>query len=66
MFKEILDILACPKCKGDLIYKEEFFICKECRLLFPIEDDIPNFIVEEAVLLDDEKLNKLLKDVEND
>jgi len=48
--KELLEILACPKCKGDLIYDEENqrLICENCRLRYPIKDDIPIMIIEEA------------------
>lgn len=45
----LLEILACPKCKGPLEYKEgEAFICNKCRLHYAIVDGIPNFLVEEA------------------
>jgi uncharacterized protein YbaR (Trm112 family) len=48
---DLLDILACPKCKGKLeqIPKPEGFGCEACNLLFKTEDQIPNFLVEEAV-----------------
>jgi uncharacterized protein YbaR (Trm112 family) len=48
--QELLDILACPKCKGDLEYRpdEDQLICKKCRLIFPIRDDIPVLLIEEA------------------
>ncbi len=49
--QELLDILACPKCKGDLIYdkKKNELNCKKCRLIFSvIDDDIPNMLIEEA------------------
>ena len=41
--KDLLDILVCPVCKGTLEYDEEenVLICRESRLKFPIEDDIP-------------------------
>jgi len=50
MKKELLDVLACPKCKGDLVYdkKENNLICSACRLKFKIEDDVPNMLIEEA------------------
>jgi uncharacterized protein len=49
--KELLDILACPKCKGDLVYKETacFLICEKCRLKYPVKDDIPVMLIDEAV-----------------
>ncbi len=48
--KRLLDILACPKCKGELEYDEErdVLICNSCRLVFKIEDGIPNMLLEEA------------------
>lgn len=57
--QEFLDILACPKCKGDLEYrqtpdaKDDALVCRACRLVYPIIDDIPNFIIEEAKALED-------------
>jgi len=48
--KELLEILACPKCKGDLDYKpeEDQLICSDCRLKYRIEDDIPIMLIDEA------------------
>ena len=46
--KELLDILACPKCKGDLRLEGDFLICDNCRLKYKIEDDIPILLVDEA------------------
>jgi uncharacterized protein YbaR (Trm112 family) len=49
--KELLDILACPKCKGEIFLNEtqDGLICKACRLLYPIRDDIPVMLIEEAL-----------------
>jgi uncharacterized protein YbaR (Trm112 family) len=43
-------ILCCPKCKGDLEFKEEEnkIICHECRLIYPVKDDIPVMLIDEA------------------
>jgi uncharacterized protein YbaR (Trm112 family) len=48
--KELLEILACPKCKGDLLLteKEDGLICNACKLRYPIQDDIPVMLVDEA------------------
>jgi len=48
--EQLLEILACPKCKGDLEYKaeENQLICHACRLIFRIEDDIPIMLIDEA------------------
>ena len=50
MDKKLLDILACPICKGPLIYKKEAaeLICKADRLAYPIRDEIPVMLEEEA------------------
>ena len=50
MDKKLLDILACPVCKGPLVYREEAdeLICKADRLAYPIRDDIPVMLEEEA------------------
>lgn len=50
MDKKLLDILACPICKGPLVYDKEKaeLICKVDRLAFPIRDDIPVMLEDEA------------------
>ncbi len=52
--KELLEILACPKCKGDieLTESEDGLICNGCKLKYPIKDDIPVMLVDEAEKLD--------------
>lgn len=47
---KLLEILACPKCKGDLEYKEKEneLVCHKCRLKYAVKDDIPNMLIEEA------------------
>jgi D-glycero-D-manno-heptose 1,7-bisphosphate phosphatase len=49
--KELLAILACPKCKGDIVLskKEDGLICKSCKLVYPIKDDIPVMLIDEAL-----------------
>lgn len=51
--KELLDILACPKCKGDirLNESESGLICDNCKLLYHIKDDIPVMLIDEAEAL---------------
>ena len=53
--QELLDILACPKCKGDLYLNEEKngLICDNCRLLYEIKDDIPIMLIDEAKSLEE-------------
>lgn len=51
--KELLDILACPKCKGDirLTEKGDGLVCDACKLIYPIKDNIPVMLIDEAVKL---------------
>ena len=50
MDKKLIEILVCPICKGPLVYKREQqeLICKADRLAFPVRDDIPVMLEEEA------------------
>jgi uncharacterized protein YbaR (Trm112 family) len=50
MNRYLLDILVCPVCKGPLQYKKQQseLICKACRLAYPIRDDIPVMLEDEA------------------
>jgi uncharacterized protein YbaR (Trm112 family) len=47
---ELLQILVCPKCKGDLEYRlsPEALVCHACRLVYPVEDGIPIMLIDEA------------------
>lgn len=55
--KELLDILACPKCKEPVKLTEarDGLVCEACRLLYRIENDIPVMLIEEAKPLDGDK-----------
>ena len=46
----LLEILACPACKGNLIYdrENEKLICEKCRLKYAIKDDIPIMLLDRA------------------
>ena len=48
--QELLDILACPKCKGEIELNDagDGLICKNCQLLYEIKDDIPIMLIDEA------------------
>ena len=61
MDKNLLDILVCPLCKGKLIYKKEQkeLICKADRLAYPIRDDIPVMLEDEARKIDLEEYDAL-------
>jgi uncharacterized protein YbaR (Trm112 family) len=47
---ELLEILVCPKCKGELEYRPspEALICRACRLVYAVEDGIPIMLIDEA------------------
>lgn len=50
MDKKLLEILVCPVCKGPLVYRREQqeLICKVDRLAYPVRDDIPVMLEDEA------------------
>jgi uncharacterized protein YbaR (Trm112 family) len=50
LHQELLAILVCPKCKGDLDYRpaENVLVCNACRLRYPVRDDIPIMLIDEA------------------
>lgn len=52
---DLLEILVCPQCRGDLdhqIEPDEVLVCHACRLAYPVEDDIPVLLIDEARALD--------------
>lgn len=51
---ELLEILACPKCKGEvkLTEAQDGLRCEACKLLYPIKDDIPVMLIDEALPFD--------------
>ena len=63
MDRKLLDILACPLCKSPLIYKkdEQELLCKADRLAFPIRDDIPVMLEDEASELSNDEVDALHK-----
>lgn len=47
--KELLEIMACPKCKGDIKEEGMFITCQKCKLAYPVLDkDIPDMLIEDA------------------
>ncbi len=61
--KKLLDILACPICKSPLRYIKEpqELICRADRLAFPIRDDIPVMLEDEARRLSSEEVDALYR-----
>ncbi len=48
--EEIVSILACPKCRGDLnpVAAGEGLLCKACNLVYPVRNDVPVLLIEDA------------------
>jgi hypothetical protein len=48
--KELLDILACPNCRGDVEYREQeqVIVCLSCGYRYPVRDGIPVMLIDEA------------------
>jgi uncharacterized protein len=48
--KNLLEVLVCPKCKGEITLLDDnsALVCPACRLRYPIKDDIPMMLVDEA------------------
>jgi uncharacterized protein YbaR (Trm112 family) len=53
--KELIEALACPKCKGNirLTVKKDGLICDRCRLIYPIREGIPVMLMDEAKPMDE-------------
>jgi uncharacterized protein len=51
--KALLDILVCPKCKGELEYRQSphELVCNQCKLRYEVRDDIPIMLIDEAKAL---------------
>jgi len=47
---ELLEIMVCPKCKQpvELVTEGDSLLCESCRLRYPIRDDIPIMLIDEA------------------
>ena len=46
--EELLSILACPACRGDVELKDEKVVCRECGRKYPVRNGVPVLLVEEA------------------
>lgn len=46
--KTLLEILACPACKGDVKFLEGKIVCSDCGRKYPVKDGVPVMIIEEA------------------
>ena len=53
--KDLLDMLACPACKADVKLEQDRIICSGCGRRYPVRDDIPIMLIDEAELPDNER-----------
>ncbi|NLE30272.1 MAG: Trm112 family protein [Phycisphaerae bacterium] len=47
--KELLEILICPDCRGNVEKKDEFIVCSDCGKRYPIREGIPIMLITEAL-----------------
>jgi uncharacterized protein YbaR (Trm112 family) len=45
---ELMAIIVCPADRGDLVAEGEELVCQSCGLAYPVRDDIPVLLVDEA------------------
>ncbi|MBN1527246.1 MAG: Trm112 family protein [Candidatus Omnitrophica bacterium] len=53
--KELLSILACPACKADVRQEGDRIVCSKCGRRYPIKDDIPVMLIDEAEMPGEER-----------
>lgn len=47
--KKLFDVMACPKCSGEIHEKGMFILCRKCCMAFPVLDEsVPDMIIDEA------------------
>lgn len=58
--KELLDILICPKCKGNikLHNNEKYIICEKCGLAYYIDENMPIMLIDKAVTIEEANKDK--------
>ena len=53
--KKLIKILVCPKCNGDVKEEKIFIICEKCNLAYPVLNNVPNMLIDEAWTLEKAK-----------
>ena len=62
--KQLMKILACPQCKGNVKEKGMFIICKKCKLAYPVlDEDVPDMLIDDAWKLSKAEKNKFKHDL---
>lgn len=56
--KDLLKILVCPKCRGNIEKKDMFIVCKKCKLAYPVIEDVPDMLIDDVWKLEKAKKNE--------
>lgn len=58
--KELLDILICPKCKGNikLHNNDKYIICEKCNLAYYIDENMPIMLIDKAMTIEEANKDK--------
>jgi uncharacterized protein YbaR (Trm112 family) len=62
--EKLLNVLACPECKGDVKGIGMFLVCENCKLAFPMLDDVPDMVIEDSWKLEEAKKHKFKHDLQ--
>jgi uncharacterized protein YbaR (Trm112 family) len=62
--KDLMEVLACPKCKGNVKEQNMFIVCSKCKLAYPVlDDDVPDMLIGDAWKLEEAKRLKFKHDL---
>jgi uncharacterized protein YbaR (Trm112 family) len=62
--KDLMEILACPKCKGNVKEKNMFIVCENCKLAYPVlDEDVPDMLIDDAWPLEKAEKNNFKHDL---
>jgi uncharacterized protein len=62
--ENLMKILVCPECKGVIKEMGKFLVCENCKLAFPILEDVPDMVVEDSWDLKEAKKHKFKHDLQ--
>ncbi|MFO8081723.1 MAG: Trm112 family protein [Armatimonadota bacterium] len=51
--ERLLEILVCPQCKQDVRLEDDWLVCDECRLKYPVRNGIPIMLIDQAEPLEE-------------
>ena len=62
--KDLMEILACPKCKGGVKERDMFIVCENCKLAYPVlDEDVPDMLIDDAWPLEKAEKNNFKHDL---